>query len=63
MRFAGFHALLLVASLFSPSSSRRSLRMPPPPSARPPTSDAYAVDQGIACALMLVALLVTYLVH
>ena len=28
-----------------------------------PTSDSKAVDQGIAYALILVALLITYLVH
>ncbi|CAA7409949.1 unnamed protein product [Spirodela intermedia] len=51
MRFAGFHALLLVASLF--------LSVILPSFAQ----NAAAPPSGIACALMLVALLVTYLVH
>ncbi|KAF1882922.1 hypothetical protein Lal_00003104 [Lupinus albus] len=29
----------------------------------PPTSDGTAVDQGIACVLMLLALLLTYIIH
>ncbi|KAH7681846.1 Arabinogalactan protein 16/20/22/41 [Dioscorea alata] len=59
------YALILVTFFFSgltqmaygqalaPSSASSSLRM----------IDGKAIDQGIACALMLVALLVTYFVH
>ncbi|XP_044484598.1 arabinogalactan protein 41-like [Mangifera indica] len=28
-----------------------------------PTSDGTSIDQGIACVLMLVALVLTYLIH
>ncbi|KAI5568314.1 hypothetical protein POPTR_012G032000v4 [Populus trichocarpa] len=28
-----------------------------------PTSDGAAIDQGVACILMLVALVLTYLIH
>ncbi|KAL9409826.1 hypothetical protein AB3S75_048117 [Citrus x aurantiifolia] len=28
-----------------------------------PTSDGTSIDQGIACVLMLVALILTYLIH
>ncbi|KAF7819729.1 Arabinogalactan peptide 20 [Senna tora] len=34
-----------------------------PAPAPPPTSDGMAVDQGIAYVLMLLALLLTYIIH
>nr|GME00370.1 Arabinogalactan protein 22, putative [Ipomoea batatas] len=37
--------------------------MPPSPSAPAPSNDGVAIDQGIAYALLLVALVITYLVH
>uniref|UniRef100_A0A7N1A0G2 Uncharacterized protein n=1 Tax=Kalanchoe fedtschenkoi TaxID=63787 RepID=A0A7N1A0G2_KALFE len=47
-----------ILALLSPSAQGQSL--PPAPS---PTSDGTSIDQGIAYMLMLVALLLTYLIH
>ncbi|KAK4280975.1 hypothetical protein QN277_012525 [Acacia crassicarpa] len=47
-------ALLLVVPTINAQS---------PAPAPPPTSDGMAIDQGIAYGLMLVALLLTYIIH
>ncbi|GAB4861636.1 Arabinogalactan protein 20 [Ancistrocladus abbreviatus] len=49
-------ALLFAIAL--PSAHAQS--MAPAPA---PASDGSSIDQGIACVLMLVALVVTYLIH
>ncbi|KAJ9171478.1 hypothetical protein P3X46_014842 [Hevea brasiliensis] len=55
--FLGFFALFtLIFLIFSPSVRAQA----PAPA---PTSDGTSVDQGIAYALMLVALVLTYLIH
>ncbi|KZV21876.1 arabinogalactan peptide 20 [Dorcoceras hygrometricum] len=45
-------------AVFFPSSPAQDLAPAPGPS-----SDGNAIDQGIACVLMLVALVLTYLIH
>ncbi|KAJ9188258.1 hypothetical protein P3X46_003630 [Hevea brasiliensis] len=53
--FLGFFALFsLIFLVFSPSSRAQ---------APAPTSDGTSIDQGIAYVLMLVALVLTYLIH
>ncbi|OIW15737.1 hypothetical protein TanjilG_04272 [Lupinus angustifolius] len=44
----------------APSINAELLPHAPAPS---PTSDGTAVDQGIACMLMLLALVLTYIIH
>ncbi|KAJ6972459.1 hypothetical protein D5086_025996 [Populus alba] len=60
--FKAFIAVLAVVSLIlavvSPSVEAQS-----PAPAPAPTSDGTSVDQGIAYLLMLVALVLTYLIH
>ncbi|XP_011037662.1 PREDICTED: arabinogalactan peptide 20 [Populus euphratica] len=60
--FKAFIAVLAVASLIlavvSPSVEAQS-----PAPAPAPTSDGTSIDQGIAYLLMLVALVLTYLIH
>ncbi|CAN6541100.1 unnamed protein product [Malus baccata var. baccata] len=48
----------LVISLLLPSIDAQSLAPAPAP-----TSDGVAVDQGIAYGLMVLALLLTYIIH
>ncbi|KAB2618415.1 arabinogalactan peptide 20-like [Pyrus ussuriensis x Pyrus communis] len=48
----------LVISLLLPSINAQSLAPAPAP-----TSDGVAVDQGIAYGLMVLALLLTYIIH
>ncbi|KAL3747342.1 hypothetical protein ACJRO7_016168 [Eucalyptus globulus] len=58
MSFAAAFALLSLLTAFvlpSPVAAQG-----PAPS---PSSDGVAVDQGIACLLMLVALVLTYIIH
>ncbi|KAF4354777.1 hypothetical protein CsatB_004675 [Cannabis sativa] len=49
--------VLGVASLFLTITAQSSAPAPAP------TSDGATIDQGIACLLMLVALVLTYLIH
>ncbi|KAL9374814.1 hypothetical protein Peur_031693 [Populus x canadensis] len=48
----------MICAIFMPLAHGQSSA--PAPS---PTSDGTAIDQGIACILMLVALVLTYLIH
>ncbi|GFY81861.1 arabinogalactan protein 41 [Actinidia rufa] len=50
--------LSLIFSVFFPAAMAQSA--PPAPA---PTSDGTAIDQGIAYVLMLVALVLTYIIH
>ncbi|KAK7285815.1 hypothetical protein RJT34_20596 [Clitoria ternatea] len=51
----------LVLAVFSPSVLQvQSLSLAPAPT---PSSDGTSIDQGIAYVLMLVALVLTYLIH
>ncbi|CAL5433308.1 unnamed protein product [Camellia sinensis] len=52
----------LIFAIVLPSVQAHSLAPAPAP-APAPTSDGTAIDQGIAYALMLVALALTYLIH
>ncbi|KAK9208684.1 hypothetical protein WN944_001044 [Citrus x changshan-huyou] len=56
MRFIGMAIAALL--FFTPFTSAQS-----PSPAPAPTSDGVAIDQGIACVLMLVALVLTYIIH
>ncbi|KAK7338019.1 hypothetical protein VNO77_18615 [Canavalia gladiata] len=50
-----------IFSIFSPSLLQSQfLSLPPAPA---PSSDGTSIDQGIAYVLMLVALVLTYLIH
>ncbi|OMO91586.1 Arabinogalactan peptide, AGP [Corchorus olitorius] len=50
----------LVLALLLPSINAHSPASAPAP---PPTSDGVAVDQGVAYVLMLLALVLTYIIH
>ncbi|CBI22566.3 hypothetical protein VitviT2T_025261 [Vitis vinifera] len=50
--------IALLYAVVLPSAHAQSLAPAPAP-----TSDGTAIDQGIACVLMLVALVLTYLIH
>ncbi|KAL6888131.1 hypothetical protein ACP4OV_009157 [Aristida adscensionis] len=52
-------AALLVA-IFMPAAAAAAAAQAPAPA---PTSDGTSIDQGIAYILMLVALVLTYLIH
>ncbi|XP_022770538.1 arabinogalactan peptide 20-like [Durio zibethinus] len=57
--FMGVMAILaLVFAFVSPYVQAQSAAPAPPP-----TSDGTSIDQGIAYVLMLVALVLTYLIH
>ncbi|KAE8658190.1 Arabinogalactan peptide 20 [Hibiscus syriacus] len=56
--FAVMAVVALAVNLFAPSMNAQSLAPAPPP-----TSDGATLDQGIACILMLVALVITYIIH
>ncbi|KAL5551920.1 hypothetical protein UlMin_002096 [Ulmus minor] len=56
--FGVFAVAALLLSVSLPAVRAQSL--PPAPS---PTSDGTSIDQGIAYVLMLVALVLTYLIH
>ncbi|XP_075519325.1 arabinogalactan protein 20-like isoform X2 [Primulina tabacum] len=60
---AWFHLGLMAIFAF-PSGNvipfSRALDLAPAPG---PSSDGNAIDQGISCVLMLVALVLTYLIH
>ncbi|KAL5792280.1 hypothetical protein ACOSP7_000874 [Xanthoceras sorbifolium] len=59
--FAGVLAVLAIAFVIaSPSVEAQSL---PPASAPAPVNDGTSIDQGIGYLLMLVALVLTYLIH
>ncbi|KAM5572246.1 hypothetical protein ABKV19_012351 [Rosa sericea] len=51
----------------APNQAKKSASPAPSPSdeapAPGPSSDGILIDQGIACVLMLVALVLTYLIH
>ncbi|XP_061363377.1 arabinogalactan protein 20 [Gastrolobium bilobum] len=52
---------ILVFAIFSPAVlEAQSLSLAPAPG---PSSDGTSIDQGIAYVLMLVALVLTYLIH
>ncbi|WVZ80095.1 hypothetical protein U9M48_027600 [Paspalum notatum var. saurae] len=57
-------ALLLLVGIAMPASfaaaAAHTQAQPPAP---PPASDGTSIDQGIAYVLMLVALVLTYLIH
>ncbi|OAY49059.1 arabinogalactan protein 16 [Manihot esculenta] len=55
-----FVVFSLVFLIFSPSARAQSQAQAPAPA---PTSDGTSIDQGIAYILMLVALVLTYLIH
>ncbi|XP_057439631.1 arabinogalactan protein 20 [Lotus japonicus] len=61
---ASSQILVIFALIFAIFSTMvpevQSLSLAPAPA---PSSDGNSIDQGIACALMLVALVVTYLIH
>ncbi|KAL6876328.1 hypothetical protein ACP4OV_012900 [Aristida adscensionis] len=50
---------VLVVGIAMPASAAAHARPPAPA----PTSDGTSIDQGIAYVLMLVALVLTYLIH
>ncbi|KAJ9679680.1 hypothetical protein PVL29_021571 [Vitis rotundifolia] len=52
--------IALLYGVVLPSAHAQSLAPAPAPA---PTSDGTTIDQGIACVLMLVALVLTYLIH
>ncbi|EOY23449.1 Arabinogalactan protein 16/20/22/41 - like 3 [Theobroma cacao] len=55
----GFFAIIaIICTIISPVAQAQSTAPAPAP-----TSDGAAVDQGIAYILMLVALVLTYLIH
>ncbi|CAN6163901.1 unnamed protein product [Urochloa humidicola] len=54
-------AAALFASIAMPASFAAAAHAQPP--APPPTSDGTSIDQGIAYMLMLIALVLTYLIH
>ncbi|KGN57863.1 hypothetical protein Csa_009896 [Cucumis sativus] len=61
----GIYAALLIAVFYVvalPLSSAQLSSSSPAP-APAPTSDGTAIDQGIAYVLMLVALVLTYIIH
>ncbi|KAL9435219.1 hypothetical protein AB3S75_021479 [Citrus x aurantiifolia] len=59
--FVCFLALLgLILAIVSPAVEAQSPATAPAPA---PSSDGTSIDQGIAYLLMLVALLLTYLIH
>ncbi|TVU33365.1 hypothetical protein EJB05_25191 [Eragrostis curvula] len=49
----------LVVAIFMPAAAAAAAQAPAPA----PTSDGTSIDQGIAYILMLVALVLTYLIH
>ncbi|GMP61225.1 hypothetical protein CsSME_00023768 [Camellia sinensis var. sinensis] len=50
----------IVLGVVWPSAEAHSMAPAPAPA---PASDGTTIDQGIACVLMLVALILTYLIH
>ncbi|KAL7203249.1 hypothetical protein ACSBR2_016531 [Camellia fascicularis] len=59
--FVGVLAVFaVILAVVSPSSAAHSMTPSPAPA---PTSDGTSIDQGIAYLLMLVALVLTYLIH
>ncbi|XWS72135.1 hypothetical protein CRYUN_Cryun02cG0014200 [Craigia yunnanensis] len=58
VQFAVMAIFALVLALIVPSINAQS-----PAPAPAPTSDGVAVDQGTAYVLMLVALVLTYIIH
>ncbi|KAK7319999.1 hypothetical protein RJT34_04728 [Clitoria ternatea] len=62
-KFFSFSILCLVHLAISGQARHHFTLSPAPAPAPAPTSDGTTIDQGIACALMLVALAITYLFH
>ncbi|GKV31283.1 hypothetical protein SLEP1_g39990 [Rubroshorea leprosula] len=54
-----FTVVVLILTVFTLPMARAQSAAPAPT----PTSDGTTIDQGIAYVLMLVALLLTYLIH
>ncbi|PAN24042.1 hypothetical protein GQ55_4G135700 [Panicum hallii var. hallii] len=54
-------AAVLLVGIAMPTSFAAAAHAQPP--APPPTSDGTSIDQGIAYVLMLIALVLTYLIH
>ncbi|KAK8711331.1 hypothetical protein V6N13_146615 [Hibiscus sabdariffa] len=61
MAATSLRLLMSVALVFAFVS--RNVAAPAPAPAPSPTSDGTSIDQGIAYILMLVALVLTYLIH
>ncbi|CAA0820457.1 Arabinogalactan peptide 20 [Striga hermonthica] len=57
--FGVFAAFALICAIFLPAIQGQPLPAPAPA----PASDGTAIDQGIAYGLMLLALVLTYLIH
>ncbi|MED6156238.1 hypothetical protein PIB30_012510 [Stylosanthes scabra] len=53
----------LLVAIFQPAIIEVQSLSPSPAPAPAPTSDGTSIDQGIAYVLMLVALVLTYLIH
>ncbi|KAF4355541.1 hypothetical protein CsatB_010351 [Cannabis sativa] len=60
VQFLVMATLALAMALLLPSINAQSSAASPAPA---PTSDGVALDQGIAYGLMVVALLLTYIIH
>ncbi|XP_061337887.1 arabinogalactan protein 41-like [Gastrolobium bilobum] len=59
----GFGVVAMLATLIFALSVPAAVHAQTPAPAPAPTSDGSSVDQGIAYVLMLLALVLTYLVH
>ncbi|KAL3844510.1 hypothetical protein ACJIZ3_001913 [Penstemon smallii] len=59
--FGVFATIALVFAIFLPAVQGQGHDVLAPAPA--PTSDGTTIDQGIACGLMLLALVLTYLIH
>ncbi|XP_059629101.1 arabinogalactan protein 41-like [Cornus florida] len=58
--FLAVAVIALILAVGFPAATTQSAAPAPAPA---PTSDGTSIDQGIAYLLMLVALLLTYLIH
>ncbi|KAM3682056.1 hypothetical protein ACJW30_12G043800 [Castanea mollissima] len=58
---ASFGMVAIVAVIFALILHAAQAQSPSPAPA--PTSDGTSIDQGIACALMVLALVLTYIIH
>ncbi|XP_057416630.1 arabinogalactan protein 41-like [Lotus japonicus] len=59
----GFGIVAMIAALIFALSVPAAVNAQTPAPAPAPTSDGSAVDQGVAYVLMLLALVLTYLIH
>ncbi|CDP12121.1 unnamed protein product [Coffea canephora] len=56
--------IAVIFTVFMPAAAEGHVHHSFPPAPAPaPTSDGTTIDQGIACVLMLLALVLTYLIH